>query len=101
MLNSNRRTFLKNIGQGALAALVVGQGTFASLVYAQSANYFVIDPAKCNACGECELRCGRAQAISPAKVNGKDVYVIDAEKCTGCKKCVGSCTEEAISERQR
>jgi NAD-dependent dihydropyrimidine dehydrogenase PreA subunit len=104
MPNSDRRTFLKNVGQGTLAALVVGQGAFALHAFAQSGQskpYYVIDPAKCNACGDCAPRCRGAQAISAVKVNGKDVYVIDPAKCTGCGKCVRVCQENAISEKER
>jgi NAD-dependent dihydropyrimidine dehydrogenase PreA subunit len=102
MANSDRRTFLKNVGQGTLAALVVGQGTFASLAIAQSRpkkSTYIIDPAKCTACGDCQPRCRGAEAISAMKVNGKDVYAIDSGKCTGCGKCERVCQEGAISEK--
>jgi NADH-quinone oxidoreductase subunit F len=48
---------------------------------------FVIDPAKCKACGSCLKQCP-AEAIKGGK---KRIHEIDQDKCTKCGTCLEAC----------
>ena len=56
-----------------------------------SGNEAVIDPERCEGCGQCADLC-RFGAVFQAG----DVYEIDPLRCEGCKLCVAMCPAEAI-----
>ncbi|MCF8050771.1 MAG: ATP-binding protein [Desulfobacterales bacterium] len=56
-----------------------------------SGNEAIIDPDRCEGCGQCAELC-RFGAISQSG----EVYEIDPLRCEGCKLCVVMCPEEAI-----
>ena len=59
----------------------------------------VIDPQRCNSCGNCEQVC-RFDAVYPPVLQGKGssdaAYHIDPIACEGCAACVYQCPEDAI-----
>ena len=64
----------------------------AGVCSAFSKKTYVIDPAKCTACGDCIDECDE-MAIEGKR---KFIHMIDQDMCTGCGKCVSACDEEAI-----
>ena len=56
-----------------------------------SGNEAIIDPDRCEGCGQCAELC-RFGAV----FESGDVYEIDPLRCEGCKLCVEMCPEEAI-----
>ena len=61
-----------------------------------SGNEAIIDPDRCEGCGQCAELC-RFGAV----FESGDVYEIDPLRCEGCKLCVAMCPEEAIDFPRR
>ncbi len=52
----------------------------------------LVDPAKCNGCGICELFCPEIC------IDIKDkIAIVDSNYCKGCRICSQECPREAIS----
>ena len=63
---------------------------------AKSSFIAVIDPEKCDYCGECFSVCN-VKAIGRNKNSLKKVGEIDQRVCLGCGACVSTCNNNAIS----
>jgi ferredoxin len=64
--------------------------------YVDSTYQAAVEPALCNACGECLKRCQMA-AIDA----GDPSYSVNQRRCVGCGLCVSSCDTGAISLVER
>jgi len=56
----------------------------------------VIDPEKCDYCGECFSACN-VKAIGRDKQASRKVSKVNAAICLGCGACISSCSKNAIS----
>ena len=91
----NRPTFICNCC-GCCCEIMAGvqMGYYDGV--AKSSFIAVIDPEKCDYCGDCFSACN-VKAIGRDKNSSKKVSEIKAAVCLGCGACVSSCSKNAIS----
>jgi len=91
----NRPTFICNCC-GCCCEIMAGiqMGYYNGV--AKSSFIAVIDPEKCDYCGECFSACN-VKAIGRNKNYSKKVSEIKTHICLGCGACISSCEKQAIS----
>jgi ferredoxin len=91
----NRPTFICNCC-GCCCEIMAGvqMGYYDGV--AKSSFIAMIDPEKCDYCGECFSACN-VKAIGRDKNSSKKVSEIKANICLGCGACIAACSKQAIS----
>lgn len=64
--------------------------------YIDSTYQAMIDPGRCNSCGDCLTRCQMG-----AIATGESSYSIDHKRCIGCGLCISACEMSAVTLHAR
>lgn len=91
----NRPTFICNCC-GCCCEIMAGvqMGYYEGV--AKTSFIAIIDPARCNYCGECFSVCN-VKAIGRARTAAMKVSQVNSQICLGCGACISSCPNQAIS----